>query len=56
VRFAREAGYRRITLWTQSNLASARRIYERAGFVLTKSEPNSISGKACVAETWDLAL
>ena len=56
VRFAREAGYRRITLWTQSNLASARRIYERAGFVLTKSEPNSISGKPCVAETWDLAL
>ena len=56
VRFAREAGYRRITLWTQSNLASARRIYERAGFVLTKSEPNTISGKPCVAETWDLAL
>jgi DNA-binding MarR family transcriptional regulator/GNAT superfamily N-acetyltransferase len=56
VRFAREAGYRRVTLWTQSNLASARRIYERAGFVLTKSEPNTISGRACVAETWDLAL
>jgi DNA-binding MarR family transcriptional regulator/N-acetylglutamate synthase-like GNAT family acetyltransferase len=56
VRFAREAGYRRVTLWTQSNLASARRIYERAGFVLSKSEPNTISGRACVAETWDLAL
>ena len=56
VRFAREAGYRSVTLWTQSNLAAARHIYERAGFVLTKSEPNSISGKPCVAETWDLAL
>ncbi len=56
VRFAREAGYRRVTLWTQSNLAAARRIYERAGFVLTHSEPNSISGRECVAETWDLAL
>jgi len=56
VHFAREAGYRRITLWTQSNLGAARRIYERAGFVLTKSEPNRISGKECTAETWELAL
>jgi GNAT superfamily N-acetyltransferase len=56
VRFAREAGYRRVTLWTQSNLVSARRIYERAGFVLTKSEPNTISGREWVAETWDLSL
>jgi DNA-binding MarR family transcriptional regulator/GNAT superfamily N-acetyltransferase len=56
VRFARAAGYRRVTLWTQSNLAAARHIYERAGFVLTHSEPNSISGKPTIAETWDLAL
>jgi DNA-binding MarR family transcriptional regulator/GNAT superfamily N-acetyltransferase len=56
VRFARDAGYHRITLWTQSNLSAARRIYERAGFSLMRSEPNRISGQDLVAETWELDL
>jgi len=32
VRFARRCGYRKVVLWTQSELAAARGIYEKAGF------------------------
>lgn len=55
--FARDAGYRKITLWTQSELLAARRIYERCGFKLVKSEPHASFGRDdLVAETWDLLL
>jgi DNA-binding MarR family transcriptional regulator/GNAT superfamily N-acetyltransferase len=57
VRFAKYAGYRRITLWTQSELVAARRLYKKAGFVLTaKKTHDSFGRKGLVAETWDLAL
>src|SRR5262249_11108732 len=57
VRFARQAGYRSITLWTQSDLLAARRLYKRAGFTLTaKKTHDSFGRKGLVAETWDLAL
>ena len=56
VAFAREAGYRRVTLWTHSILAAARRIYERAGFALTSSERKRSWGQDVVAEYWDLTL
>jgi GNAT superfamily N-acetyltransferase len=57
VRFAREAGYRKITLWTHSNLAAARRLYERAGFRLVHSEPAAEGfGRQLVDETWELEL
>jgi len=56
VRFAREASYKRITLWTHSVLAAARHIYEKAGFTLTSSEPRHTWGKDVVAEYWDLEL
>jgi GNAT superfamily N-acetyltransferase len=57
IRFAREAGYRKITLWTQSELAAARRIYKGAGFTRTTSKPNPAFGrKNLVGETWDLKL
>ena len=57
VRFARRAGYEKITLWTQSELHAARRLYEKAGFVRVKEEPHASFGRRdLVAETWDLAL
>lgn len=56
VRFAREVGYRTITLWTQSTLAAARSIYEHAGFRLVASESHSMFGPLLTAETWELQL
>jgi DNA-binding MarR family transcriptional regulator/GNAT superfamily N-acetyltransferase len=57
VRFARQAGYRKITLWTQRELAAARRLYKQAGFRLTaKKTHDSFGRKGLVAETWHLAL
>jgi DNA-binding MarR family transcriptional regulator/GNAT superfamily N-acetyltransferase len=56
IRFARLAGYRKITLWTQSHLGNARRIYERAGFRIAGSTRHHSFGKDLVAETWDLTL
>lgn len=56
IRFAREKGYRRIVLWTQSHLAAARAIYRAENFVLTSTEKHFSFGKRLVAETWQLAL
>ena len=57
VRFARHAGYKKIMLWTQSELTAARRIYENAGFELVGWENHqSWSRKDLVAETWELKL
>lgn len=55
-RFARQAGYRKIVLWTQNNLAAARHIYARSGYKLVAEEPNDTFGKKLVSETWELAL
>jgi GNAT superfamily N-acetyltransferase len=56
VRFARQAGYQKITLWTHSILTAARAIYEKAGFTLTSSEEKRSWGKDVVAEYWDMDL
>ncbi len=57
VRFAREAGYRKITLWTHTTLAAARHLYVKAGFRLVRSEPASEGfGRELVDETWELDL
>jgi DNA-binding MarR family transcriptional regulator/GNAT superfamily N-acetyltransferase len=55
-RFARQAGYRRIRLWTQSNLTAARAIYAKAGYRLTGSEPHHSFGHDLVAEVWERDL
>lgn len=56
VKFARQAGYKKITLWTHSVLKAARHCYEKAGFTLTSSEPRHTWGKDVVAEFWDMTL
>jgi DNA-binding MarR family transcriptional regulator/GNAT superfamily N-acetyltransferase len=56
VRFARHAGYRKVTLWTQSILVPARRIYERAGFRRVREEPHKSFGHDLVGEYWELKL
>jgi DNA-binding MarR family transcriptional regulator/GNAT superfamily N-acetyltransferase len=56
IRFAREAGYKSITLWTQSILVAARAIYQRAGFRLVKEEKHRSFGVDLVGETWEMEL
>lgn len=56
VRFARQTGYRKITLWTQRDLHAARGIYEKAGFRLIHEKPHHSWGHDLVAETWELIL
>jgi DNA-binding MarR family transcriptional regulator/GNAT superfamily N-acetyltransferase len=56
VRFAREARYRKITLWTHSVLSAARRIYEQAGFKLVESWKHDEFGKELIGENWYLQL
>ncbi|HEY0768356.1 MAG TPA: helix-turn-helix domain-containing GNAT family N-acetyltransferase [Steroidobacteraceae bacterium] len=56
VRFARAAGYERIVLWTQQNLAAARHLYQQAGFERTACEAHRSFGKDLIAETWQLEL
>lgn len=55
-RFARDAGYRRIRLWTQSILTAARAIYAKAGYRLIDSQPHRSFGAELVAEVWELEL
>jgi DNA-binding MarR family transcriptional regulator/N-acetylglutamate synthase-like GNAT family acetyltransferase len=54
--FARKAGYRRMTLWTQSMLKDARGLYRRAGFELRQQERHRHFGQKLVGESWELRL
>ena len=57
IRFARQTGYKKMMLWTQSELKAARAIYQKAGFQLVAEEKHDSWGrKGLVAETWELKL
>jgi DNA-binding MarR family transcriptional regulator/GNAT superfamily N-acetyltransferase len=57
IRFARQAAYKRIVLWTQSELHAARGIYQQAGFKVTSKKPHdSWSREGLISEEWELKL
>lgn len=56
IQFARAKGYRRLVLWTQSNLAAARAIYKGCGFELKKTERHASFGVRLDGEYWELKL
>jgi DNA-binding MarR family transcriptional regulator/N-acetylglutamate synthase-like GNAT family acetyltransferase len=56
IRFARAKGFKKLTLWTNDCLVSARKIYQAAGFQLVNEEPHRSFGKDLVGQTWDLDL
>jgi DNA-binding MarR family transcriptional regulator/GNAT superfamily N-acetyltransferase len=56
LRFARQAGYTEVTLWTNDVLADARRIYQRAGFSLDNESPHHSFGKDLIGQNWSCRL
>jgi DNA-binding MarR family transcriptional regulator/N-acetylglutamate synthase-like GNAT family acetyltransferase len=56
IRFASSAGYRRMRLWTNDVLHSARRIYEAEGFELIERERHHSFGHDLVSQTWERSL
>jgi DNA-binding MarR family transcriptional regulator/GNAT superfamily N-acetyltransferase len=53
---ARAAGYKSMMLWTNDVLTDARRIYERAGFQLTREEKHHSFGQDLTGQFWELNL
>jgi DNA-binding MarR family transcriptional regulator/GNAT superfamily N-acetyltransferase len=56
IQFSRKAGYKRLQLWTQSELTAARKIYSAAGFRITGTEGHESFGKKLNAEIWEMDL
>jgi DNA-binding MarR family transcriptional regulator/N-acetylglutamate synthase-like GNAT family acetyltransferase len=54
--FARQAGYKKIVLWTNDVLHAARHIYERESFRLVKQERHHSFGQDLRGQNWELTL
>ncbi len=56
IKFAREAGYKKITLWTHDCLLAARKIYANLGFTVFNTKSHADWGNEVNGEYWELAL
>jgi len=56
IKFARLKGYKKITLWTNDILTTARHIYEKTGFKLVSEDRHFSFGHHLVGQYWELAL
>jgi len=57
VRFGRQAGYKKMILWTQSELGAARHLYKEAGFHLAGQQRHKSWGRGnLISEVWELKL
>lgn len=56
VQFARDCGYRKLVLWTNSVLTSAARIYAEEGFRIVDQCAHSIYGQPLMGQNWELEL
>jgi DNA-binding MarR family transcriptional regulator/GNAT superfamily N-acetyltransferase len=56
IKFAGRAKYKRMVLWTNSVLHSARKIYEGEGFQLLNEESHHSFGKDLIGQYWELEL
>jgi DNA-binding MarR family transcriptional regulator/N-acetylglutamate synthase-like GNAT family acetyltransferase len=56
IRFARDRGYKKITLWTNDILVAACHIYRETGFKMIAEERHHSFGHEMVGQTWELEL
>ncbi|HEY1720208.1 MAG TPA: helix-turn-helix domain-containing GNAT family N-acetyltransferase [Magnetospirillaceae bacterium] len=53
---ARQFGYHKLTLWTQTELVSARRIYAAAGLTVVGEKPHHSWGRDLIGQDWMMEL
>ena len=56
VEFSRDAGYRRMMLWTNKGLDSARKIYQAVGFKLVEEKAHRDFGPELIGQSWEMDL